>query len=103
MQVKQLFEWDQAKAESNLRKHDVRFETAIRIFADPLSITEQDRIVDGELRWRTLGTFDGVLLLVVAHTIDELYFHGETVELVRIISARKPSRRERALYENQDR
>lgn len=44
------FEWDAAKAESNRRKHGVSFETAVRVFADPLHVSEQDRIEDGEQR-----------------------------------------------------
>jgi uncharacterized DUF497 family protein len=38
------FEWDRAKAASTLRKHGVSFETAVRVFADPLARTEADRI-----------------------------------------------------------
>lgn len=44
------FEWDPAKAKSNERKHGVVFEDAMLIFNDPHLISEQDRIVDGELR-----------------------------------------------------
>ncbi len=38
------FEWDPAKAEANLRKHGVSFETAARVFSDPFALSEQDRI-----------------------------------------------------------
>ena len=66
------FEWDPDKAVGNLRKHGVSFETALRVFADPLALMEQDRIEDGERRWRTLGRVEGWLLLLVAHTlVDE--------------------------------
>jgi uncharacterized DUF497 family protein len=44
------FEWDPAKAASNLRKHGVSFDTAMRAFADPFAFTEQDRIEGGEQR-----------------------------------------------------
>jgi uncharacterized protein len=44
------FEWDPAKAASNLRKHGVSFDTAMRSFADPFAFTEQDRIEGGEQR-----------------------------------------------------
>ena len=75
------FEWDPDKAVGNLRKHGVSFETALRVFADPLALMEQDRIEDGERRWRTLGRVEGWLLLLVAHTlVDE-----DGGEVVRII------------------
>ncbi|RUU48293.1 BrnT family toxin, partial [Mesorhizobium sp. M2C.T.Ca.TU.002.02.1.1] len=38
------FEWDLEKAGSNLRKHGVSFETAVRVFSDPFALTEQDRV-----------------------------------------------------------
>jgi uncharacterized protein len=38
------FEWDEAKAKSNERKHGVRFEDAMLVFADPYALVEQDRI-----------------------------------------------------------
>ena len=90
------FGWDANKAASNLRKHGIAFEDAARVFFDPLSVREQDRIVDGEERWQTIGTFDDQKLIVVAHTTtdDET---GE--EVIRIISARKAERHERRRYE----
>jgi len=49
------FEWDPDKAASNLRKHRVSFELAMRVFSDPFALSEQDRIEDGERRWQTLA------------------------------------------------
>jgi uncharacterized DUF497 family protein len=49
------FEWDEAKAESNFRKHGIRFEIASEALFDPFAIVEQDRIENGEYRWRTIG------------------------------------------------
>ncbi|WP_370451681.1 BrnT family toxin [Mesorhizobium sp.] len=46
------FEWDTEKARSNLRKHGVSFETAVRVFSDPFALVEQDRVEDGEYRWQ---------------------------------------------------
>lgn len=80
------FEWDEAKSKSNLRKHRVSFETAMLAFKDPNSLTEQDREIGGEVRWRTIGMVDGQLILFVAHTVVE-----REEEIVRIISARKAS------------
>ena len=89
------FEWDQAKARSNERKHGVRFDDAMLVFADPFALVEQDRIEDGELRWQTLGLVGEVVLLLVAHTV-----RGEAEdEIIRIISARKASREERKRYD----
>ena len=88
------FEWDEAKAASNFRKHGVRFSTAIRAFMDPFAILEQDRIEDGEFRWQTLGLVDGSLLLLVAHSDRE----ENGIEIVRIISAREATPREKRRY-----
>ena len=82
------FEWDDAKAKTNERKHGVRF-------ADAYALVEQDRIEGGELRWQTLGLVGGVVLLLVAHTVRN---EGEG-EIIRIISARKATRKERIRYD----
>jgi uncharacterized DUF497 family protein len=92
------FEWDSDKAESNRRKHGVTFETAVRVFADPASVTVQDRIVDGELRWQALGLVEGLVLLLVAH----LCFDDDEGEVVRIISARRATRAEWRLYDEEN-
>jgi uncharacterized protein len=75
------FEWDPDKAASNLRKHGVSFETAIRAFADPFAFSKLDRIEGGEERWQTTGLVEGYLLLPVAHTIREEDENGEPVEI----------------------
>ena len=93
------FEWDAVKAASNLSKHKVSFETAIRIFADPFLLTQHDRIENGEVRWQSIGMVEGYLLLLVAHTVRE---DDDGGEVLRIISARKADPKERKHYE-QDR
>jgi uncharacterized DUF497 family protein len=90
------FEWSLAKAESNLRKHRVSFETARLVFSDPFAIVDQDRIENGELRRQTLGVVDGYLLLLVAHTERE---DEDGTEVIRIISARRAESKERKRYE----
>jgi uncharacterized DUF497 family protein len=90
------FEWDPTKAEVNLKKHRVSFESAARIFADPYALAVQDRIENGEHRWQTLGRVDGFLLLLVAHTVRD---DDSGVEVVRIISARRAEPKERKRYE----
>ena len=88
------FEWDEAKAKTNERKHGVRFDDAMLVFADPYALTEQDRIIGGELRWQTIGLAGGVVLLLVAHTIRD----EGTDEVIRIISARRAARKECKRY-----
>jgi uncharacterized protein len=97
------FEWDPEKAESNRRKHGVSFEIAARAFVDPFALTDQDRIEGGEYRWQTLGMVEGRLLLLIAHTIRDEDEDGKTVEIIRIISARKADSRERRRYERESR
>ncbi len=89
------FEWDEAKAKTNESKHGVRFDDALLVFADPYALMEQDRIEDGELRWQTIGLVGGVVLLLVAHTIRD---EGAD-EIIRVISARKASRKESKRYD----
>lgn len=89
------FEWDESKAQANLKNHHVSFEVATRVFLDPLALVHQDRIENGEYRWQTLGMVDGHLLLLVAHTVKQ----GDHVEIIRIISARKADKKERRNYE----
>lgn len=95
--MERYFEWDDRKAESNFRKHGIRFEEAALIFDDPLAVSEQDRIENGEQRWQTIGMVGGCLLLLVAHTVR---FEVEGIEVVRIISARRVNRQERRRYEH---
>lgn len=89
------FEWDEAKAKSNLRKHGVRFEDAMLVFADPFALVEQDRSEGRELRWQTLGLVGDIVLLLVAHTVRD----EDQDEIIRIISARKAVRKERKRYD----
>jgi hypothetical protein len=86
------FVWDERKNRLNRRKHGISFETAISVFDDPFQVSVQEREVEGEARWQTIGAVRGVYLVLVAHTVDE------EKELVRVISARKATRRERSIY-----
>jgi uncharacterized protein len=89
------FVWDAAKNRSNQKKHRLSFETAQQVFDDPLHISKQDRLENGEQRWQTIGLVQSVLLLLVAHTYTEI----DGREAVRIISARKADKTERRIYE----
>ena len=88
-----LFEWDLAKAASNLKKHKVTFEEASTVFGDPLAITIEDRSHSklGEVRFVTLGWSESGRTLVVVHL--------DANDCIRIISARVATRRERHQHE----
>ncbi|MGH7050449.1 MAG: BrnT family toxin [Acetobacteraceae bacterium] len=89
---------------SNFHKHGVSFEAAVRVFADPFALTRVDRIEGGEQRWQTIGTIGtGLLLVLVAHTTGDVEEWGQTVEVIRIISARRAGGKERRRCEQETR
>lgn len=90
------FEWDTNKAKSNLIKHGIRFEEAVLVFDDPYHLSLQDRHENGEFRWQTIGLVNGLIVIMVAHTVR--FESGD--EVIRIISARKADRKERSRYEH---
>jgi uncharacterized protein len=87
------FIWDDVKNRANQQKHEgITFETAAQVFADPLRVMRYDRVEGGEARWQTIGMVYGVIVLLVAHnTITD----EDDTEIIRIISARRATRRER--------
>ena len=89
------FEWDERKNRANRAKHKVSFETATLVFEDPGAISVLERVEEGEERWQTVGMAGGALVMFVAHSYRER--DGE--EVVRIVSARKATPRERRVYE----
>ncbi|MGA7220196.1 MAG: BrnT family toxin [Candidatus Sulfotelmatobacter sp.] len=93
------FEWDDAKARTNRKKHGISFEIAQYVFDDADALMEQDRIEGGERRWQTIGTVGGTLVLLVAYTVET----GENGldETLRIISARRANRGEKRRYEKE--
>jgi hypothetical protein len=88
------FVWDEAKNRTNKRDHGVSFETAKLVFDDPLHLSVLEGYEHSEECWRTLGLVGSMVILLVVHTYAEQ--NGE--EVVRIISARKATPRERARY-----
>lgn len=91
------FEWDPRKARTNHAKHDVGFESAATVFDDRQAVTIHDEQHSAsEDRWITLGRDGGGKLLIVIHTWRE---SEPNTALVRIISARPATRREREQYE----
>jgi len=89
-----VFEWDEAKNQTHLRKHGLSFELARSVFTDPLALIRLDLGAHGEERWRILGTIDGLIVVLVAYTV-----RGENPEVIRIISAREATNNERKRYE----
>ena len=65
------FEWDEHKNRQNLRKHDIRFETAVLVFDDPYALTQRDSAFDDEERWITIGAVGRGSILLVVHTFYE--------------------------------
>lgn len=94
-------EWDVAKNIANQRKHGVSFEEASRVFLDPFFVSVKERIESGEQRWQTFGEVDNVLLLMVAHTVREETVDEAAIDVMRIISARRATRKERERYEEE--
>jgi len=90
------FEWNEEKSISNMRKHQVNFEEAQKVFLDPMHISKLDHRFDYfEERWITLGSTEDEKILVVAN----MFFDESGEEIVRIISARKANQKERSFYE----
>lgn len=86
------FNWDPTKAKLNFWKHQVSFEEASTALLDPLSKTDLDPDHSvSEHRFITFGMSARHRLLVVSYT--------ERGEIIRLISARLATRREREIYE----
>jgi uncharacterized DUF497 family protein len=87
-----LFEWDPNKARRNLEIHRVSFDEASTAFRDTLSLTIHDPLhSDEEDRFILVGNSCANRLLVIVHT--------ERGENIRIISAKKATKKERTQYE----
>jgi uncharacterized DUF497 family protein len=87
-----MFEWDKAKNEINKKLHGISFEDVTGVFSDVFALVKEDPDHPEE-RFVILGAAKVLLVVVVAYT----YRH----EAIRIISARKATKRERKVYETQ--
>ena len=89
------FEWSPAKATSNLKKHGVSFEEAQSVFYDEFAVQFYDPESSGlkEDRFLMLGISCNSKILLVCHCERD---SGNTI---RIISARKATKKERKFYE----
>lgn len=83
------FEWDEDKRERNVSKHAIDFVDCQDVFAGPTVSVPDDRFDYGEARFITFGLLAG-RVVAVAHT--------ETTEVIRVISMRKATKREQALF-----
>ena len=91
MTTDRQFEWDANKAAKNLDKHRVDFAEAATVFDDPMFITVvDDKQSADEERYITLGLSAQGQLLLVAHT--------ERASRIRVISARRATRKEELFY-----
>ena len=89
------FEWDTRKAAANRAKHKVSFEEAVSVFGDPLGrITDDPRHSESEERSVLLGLSERQRLLAVMFT--------ERADAIRLLSARRATRRERRDYEESE-
>lgn len=91
------FEWDPKKAKRNVEKHRVSFERAVSLFNDPgaISIFDEEHTSNKEERWITLGREGTGSLIVVCHTFQQ---HLPSLVRIRIISARRATKKERNIY-----
>lgn len=90
-----IFEWDERKDRANIAKHGIAFQLAASVFDDPFRLDDLNRVVAGEERRHVIGMAeDTLLVLFVVYTSRSK--HGQ--ETIRIISARKASRKERGRY-----
>lgn len=97
--MRYIFEWDPRKAKENLQKHRVSFKRAATIFRDPyaLSIFYVEHSED-EDRWITLGIDNSGSLLITVHTFSQI--NASTCR-IRIISARKATKKEARQYQGE--
>ena len=86
------FEWDDEKNRRNIIKHKISFETAVNVFKDKNRVELFD-ILHSEIedRYICIGIINGVAYLITV-------VYTERRDIIRIISARKATKRERQLY-----
>lgn len=87
------FEWDEAKNLENMRRHRVDFEEAQTVFYDDRGVLIADDDAPSEERLVLIGSSSALRVLVVCHT------YRRREQVIRLISARRANRAERADYE----
>lgn len=91
------FEWDQAKADANLRKHGVAFDLAATVFQDPglLTVADLDHS-EAEERWSSIGRARNGQVLSLVYLWSEA---DPAATKIRMISARKATSGEKRQYQ----
>jgi uncharacterized protein len=84
-------EWDPAKAASNLKKHGVSFEEAATALLDPNALSQEDRTSRSEGRWILIGMSSKPRLITLIYAL-------RLADRIRLISARKATRKESKYY-----
>ena len=84
-------EWDPDKALSNKTKHGIEFEEAVTCLLDPNALVIEDQSSEGEARWILVGLSIRARLLTIVYTL-------RNEDRIRLISARKATRREAKRY-----
>ncbi len=90
-----MYEWDENKNTINLNKHGIDFNVAIEVFSDPDAVVQFNREISGEVRDQIIGKIEGeIVILFVVFTTRQ--------HKIRLISARKANKQERAIYERKN-
>ena len=90
------FEWDSKKESRNIKKHGISFKEAATVFSDNLADTFYDPDhSEKEDRYILIGVSEAGIILIVAFT--------ERNDIIRIISARKATKKERRYYKDEKR
>ena len=87
------FEWNESKNKINRKKHGIWFEEAQMIFSDPCHRVFLDSTPTNEDRYIVIGYSQSERLLVM------VFCHRKKESVIRIISARKATKKERGFYE----
>ena len=87
-----IIESDPVKAKSNIKKHGISFEEAETALLDPLALAQEDNDSKQEKRWVLIGMSSSARLLTVVYTLR----YNDNI--IRLISARKSTRKEASYY-----
>lgn len=84
--------WDSVKADINFKKHGISFEEAVTVIQSAMTVTVEDDSSTDEQRFVTIGMSIKLRVILVVHTYRD-------DEEIRIISARKATKKEQEVYE----
>jgi uncharacterized DUF497 family protein len=84
-----IFEWDENKNISNIRKHGIDFKDSSKIFTNPMITKVDDRKDYKEKRWISLGNLENIVVILV---------YTKRGKNIRLISIRKANKSERKIY-----